>query len=464
MGEKAAELYVELDGDSRGFNKAMKSSEKRMTRFSKGAAKLKAFVGNVFKTAFRIAAIGVVALTGALVALSVVVKRSMTSIDKLAKTARKLGLLPKELQALRLAAELGGVTMETMDMAMQRYVRRAAEAAMGTGEAVKALKELNINAKEIVKLPVPQQMEILADRFAKVKTQADRVRLAMKLFDSEGVALVNVLASGKKGLQDIQKEVAKYGLALKAVDVVKVEELNDAWTMLKFHLGTIIDRLAVEFAPLLTKAVVKMGESIPKIVEWIKQIRGFIANVAGAVGAVFDWFDALNGVVNHIKGGIATLVGWFAKAQTMVLKLAKDSAETINVINPFLTDKDKKNVSKAYDELIADSKRWEKASEDTAAELFKKGDDLLISFGQGKNAKKFRDSVLGVYDEADKRAKKLVDTTKKAAAAMGGLFGEYANLKDLILGQGYIGFEGKAKTQTGTFTSSAAGRQTPSYD
>jgi hypothetical protein len=45
------------------------------------------------------------------------------------------------LQELRFAAKASGIEHQTLDMALQRFTRRAAEAAQGTGEAKDALAQ-----------------------------------------------------------------------------------------------------------------------------------------------------------------------------------------------------------------------------------------------------------------------------------------------------------------------------------
>ena len=72
------------------------------------------------------------------------------SIDHIAKTANKLGITSEKLQGLSYAAELSGVSSSKLEMSMQRLVRRTAEAANGTGEAVSAYKELGLNANQLV--------------------------------------------------------------------------------------------------------------------------------------------------------------------------------------------------------------------------------------------------------------------------------------------------------------------------
>ena len=93
-----------------------------------------------------------------------------------------------------------------MDMGLQRFVRRTAEASRGTGEALNALRELRLDATKLVTMDLSAQMGLVAEAFSNVKTEADKVRLAQKLFDSEGVALVGTLKQGSAALDDMRKE------------------------------------------------------------------------------------------------------------------------------------------------------------------------------------------------------------------------------------------------------------------
>jgi len=190
---------------------------------------------------------------------------SMERIDSLGKTADKLGIATDKLQALRLAAELTGVSTATLDMALQRMVRRVAEAAQGTGEAVKAIAELGLVATDLAAMTPDKQMEALADAMSKVDNQADRVRLAMKLFDSEGVALVNTLSGGSEALQQVHKDLVDMGAALSRVDAEKVEQANDAMKMMKMRLDVIADTIAVDISvPLkaFTEELADLGKLI----------------------------------------------------------------------------------------------------------------------------------------------------------------------------------------------------------
>jgi len=150
------------------------------------------------ETTMKATAAAVAAATATLGALGL---RAIESGDALAKTADKLGVTTNALSELRYAGELSGVAANTMDMALQRMTRRLSEAAQGSGEAKGALQELGLSAQSLAMMSADQQLAKIADAMQAIPSQADRVRLAFKLFDSEGVAMVNTLSQGSEGLR-----------------------------------------------------------------------------------------------------------------------------------------------------------------------------------------------------------------------------------------------------------------------
>ncbi len=81
--------------------------------------------------------------------------------------------------------------------------RRVGEAAIGTGEAKAAIAQLGINAKEFTQLGVDEQLGVLADKLGEAGSEAEQLRLAFKLFDSEGTAVLQMLKGGSGALSDM---------------------------------------------------------------------------------------------------------------------------------------------------------------------------------------------------------------------------------------------------------------------
>jgi len=171
--------------------------------FDKASKGLK-FVGGTAKMASK-AVLGVsAAATAAASAIAVFTKVNVNALDALDKTASKLGVSVEFLQQMRFAAEQTGIETRTLDMGLQRFIRRVAEAAKGTGEAKGALQQLGIEFKNAdgSARNIQDILFDVADGLANTASEGERVRLAFKFFDSEGVALVNTLKGGSAELKN----------------------------------------------------------------------------------------------------------------------------------------------------------------------------------------------------------------------------------------------------------------------
>lgn len=191
------------------------------------------------------AKIGAVFTGGALTAGVVKLTQFVDEVEKLEKTARKLGTTTEELSKLGYAAEITGVQTETLHMGLQRMTRRIAEAATGAGEARGALKELGIDAQRLASLSVDEQFKAIADAMEGVTQQSDRVRLGFKLFDSSGVALINTLEGGSEALERYGDQLEEIGGVITSQSAKAAAELKDNMAV----LGANMDAIANEYGP-----------------------------------------------------------------------------------------------------------------------------------------------------------------------------------------------------------------------
>jgi methyl-accepting chemotaxis protein len=268
--------------------------------------KLNQSLGLVRKALFNFK-VGLTAVAGA-AGIGLLVKSSLQSIDTLGKTATKLGVTSQALQKLRFAANIAGVETRTVDMAVQRFTRRLSEAANNTGEAKDALKELGLNAKELAKQPLDKQMLKLADAFDNVQSSGDKVRLAFKLFDSEGVAFVNTLEGGSAALQQMFQEAEGLGFILSSGAVKGVEETNDAMMKLGVMLGGVRDQIVAGLAPAF-RLIVDLIRN--KLVDAIKGENG--------MGKIEDFARTLAiNVIDFVEDIAEGLQGFADRTRTVV--------------------------------------------------------------------------------------------------------------------------------------------------
>jgi len=148
------------------------------------------------------ALVGYVSVAGARAFLDFA-KRQRDMADALGKTADRLGLSTDALQELTYGAEKAGLTTQQFEMSMQRFTRRLAEAQSGTGVLKDTFKELGINLEDPNKRlkTAEELLGEVADKMAETSDQGERVKLAFKMFDSEGVKMVNMLQNGSQSLE-----------------------------------------------------------------------------------------------------------------------------------------------------------------------------------------------------------------------------------------------------------------------
>lgn len=224
------------------------------------------------------------AAAGAVAGLAALTKGAFGTINAAADVASKLGATTQEILSLRYAAEIAGISAGTLDTALQRMVRRVSEASHGTGEAAGAIKELGLNAKELSTLTPEQQLHRIADAMVNVANEGDRVRLAMKLFDSEGVALVNMLKDGSIGVKELQAEFDRLHGRISGLDVELIKEANAAITRMKTALKGVGAQIAIAIAP----AVEMFASAIAEAVADARRGSGVIMTALKGVGMMID--------------------------------------------------------------------------------------------------------------------------------------------------------------------------------
>ena len=198
-----------------------------------------------------------------------------TRIDGLAKTSSKLGMTINALNGLRFAGEQTGVSANTMDMALQRMTRRLAEAAQGSGEAKDAIKQLGLDAQQLAQMSPDQAFLEITRAMKGVQQPSEKLRLAFKLFDSEGVSLVNTMAAGEAGIKKFMAR-AKELNGVAEEDAAVFEQFKDASN----ELGKAFQGLWQELGVLILPAVTKLLGVFTGIIKAVKDLFALFSTPA----------------------------------------------------------------------------------------------------------------------------------------------------------------------------------------
>lgn len=254
-----ASFRVNLEAQTEKFRRGMQVASQTITRF---ASKAK-FAGAAVSAAMSAAFVGAV-----------------RDAEKLNNLAIRLGTTTQALSELRHVASQSGIDFNVFSTAMQRMVRRVDEAAKtGKGEAAPALEELGIKAEELSKLKLDQQFELIAQRMSEMKDQATRVRLAMKLFDTEGVALVQTMTEGARGIRAARKEARELGITLDRKTAKVAGQVGAEFVKLRDTIIATVRNIALKAAP--------------AVLEVLKAINSFVK------GAIAGTNDTVNNFIGE---------------------------------------------------------------------------------------------------------------------------------------------------------------------
>lgn len=295
-----AKLVVRLEAETARYQKELEKSRSQLRRFDRQAV----------ESAKRIARDTAQAAAAASAAFAAIVQSQINVADQAGKTAERLGLTTEELTRLRFAAKLTGVEQNTLEMALQRMTRRLAEAAQGGGEAAGAIEQLGLDARALSQAGPAEAFKQISEAIQDVPTQAERVRLAFKFFDSEGVKLVNTLALGRKGIEEFGDEAERLGLVVDSKAAESAAQFNDNIARLSGTATGFARQLSGRLLPTLqglTDEFVEAGKeadgfdgSLDGVEQTLRGVTAFsiaagsaIANVTRAIAAFVAAFEQL---------------------------------------------------------------------------------------------------------------------------------------------------------------------------
>lgn len=320
-----------IAGRVRGFQESL-GSRLGLARFqtgidgmNKSLAKAGDHFGSIARMA-RNAAIAIAAVTAAAFAS---VNAFAAQGDEIAKTADRLGISAETLQEWRFAAERSGVDQGVFNNALKDFNKNIGQAAAGTGEAKDVIAAMDISLRDATGnvRSMDDLLPEVADKLAGVRSASLRAAAAGKIFGEEGGAkLVNMLALGSKGIDDLRARARELGIVMSQQSARDAEEFADRMTDVKSAMLGLRVSIGGALLPVLSKLADQLTETIvryrPQIEAWsaafakdlparIEALVGFMQDLGAAIGpiiSVMSWLNDVFGLVNLGMAAFAALI------------------------------------------------------------------------------------------------------------------------------------------------------------
>lgn len=294
-----ASLRVKLEANTRAFRRGISEATESVKRFSIRAT---------------------AAATAAGVAMSAVFAQAVKDADNLNNLAIRLGTTTKALSELRFVASQSGIDFNVFSTALQRMVRRISEAAeTGKGEAAPALEALGLEAKALAALKPDKQFEAIAEAMKQLGNQGERVRLAMKLFDTEGVSLVQTMTKGARGIKAARREARLLGITLSGNTAKVAQKVAAAWDKLTSTIAAALRNLALKAAP--------------KVLVALRFLQGEINSVLRGTNETFNNFIGETQALFELIGMVfkRTAAGEYKSAADLIFKIVQSLGRKLAV-------------------------------------------------------------------------------------------------------------------------------------
>ena len=236
-------------------------------------------------------------------------------IDNASKLAARLGMTYGEFAGLSLAADLAGVSMDTIGKASQKAEIAFAKAAGGSKVATAAFAGLGLSVEELNGMSAADRFEAIASAIAAIPTEGQRAEAAVQLFGKAGSELLPLFAGGAEGIKQARAEADRLGLALTTTQGREVEKMNDSFTM----VGKTIEGVVQQVNAFLAPAVTKISNAFVKMVGDIggKNIGQFIGQ------GIVDGAKYLATVADMIANGFRDM--YFAAADVLGVAVSKEA-------------------------------------------------------------------------------------------------------------------------------------------
>lgn len=296
MATEISKLFVTIGAKTEDFEKGLKSIQKNLDK----AGAVMMGIGT--------AIIGSAAMS---------IKSYVEVGDEIHKMGLRTGFSAEMLSRLRYAAQIGGTTLEGLEVGIKRMSRVLVEASWGLESANRSLVAMGLNIDDLMAMNPEEQFMALAEALAAIEDPTLRAALAQEVFGRSGTDLLPILAEGIEGLRATMGAADDLGIVMDKEAAEKAARLQDAMTDVNTAVLGVKVAIAEALVPALTPMVEKFSVIIARIGEWAKANPELIQGIL-KIGAALLGLGATLLIITRVIGMIRALAIALAAVQALM--------------------------------------------------------------------------------------------------------------------------------------------------
>lgn len=250
------------------------------------------------------------------------IKNASAAADAAAKMGDRFGIAGEQMVGMLHAADLAGVSSETLANVLGGLAKQTFAAAEGNAKVAAAFTQLHINARDFIQLPMDQQLSIVIDRLNKVENAATRNALAQLVLGKGAKEAMNLVADGSEAFKQAAEDTKAWGLAIDKIGFAKIELAEMAIKNAHAAMRGMFTTISLTLAPTIVELMNQFSGAAKEAHGWRDQIEflndglKFVASIA--LGAQ-DIFYGLGHQIGAVGAAIAAVFrGEFKSAYNIV--------------------------------------------------------------------------------------------------------------------------------------------------
>jgi hypothetical protein len=173
-------------------------------------------------------------------------RKAVDAADELGKSAARIGVTTEALSGLQFAAEMSGISAQSLQANMTRLNKAITEGNDAFGAMGVSVKNADGTLRS-----ADQVLLDVADRFRSYEDGAAKSALAMELFGKSGAEMLTLLNEGAGGITALTDEAAEFGLVLDQKTTLAAAAFNDNLARVVATQQGIATQLAAELLPVM---------------------------------------------------------------------------------------------------------------------------------------------------------------------------------------------------------------------
>jgi hypothetical protein len=395
----------------------------RTEQFQKGLARARkqidGFRRQVAPAVTAVAKLGAQLTTAASAGLGALAFRMADVVDKTGDAADRLGTTTAALSELRYAAKLTGSETETLDAALTKMNINLGKAVTEGGPVADVLNRLGLDARTLAEQDPTEAFRTIADKIAKLGTEAERSAAEVAIFGKSGAGLANTINAGSAGIDKYADEFRRLGGSVSETSRQMIAQTMDSLDRAQAAVGGLGTQLAAQLSPFVEAAANKfvelmtagqgMGANVGAAIEYVATGIGIAADITQVLVLAFKGAQAF---ITTAIGGVIKGIALLGKAVESVINLVPGMkvtfASNLDAIADGIIDAGKtlgdefmRDLAKpAWSERIKEGFRGIKANALAAADAVKKSGQEIRKVAEGPSDKWIEEMHKGLAKDA----------------------------------------------------------------